>query len=257
MLLQRIVPYAGPALLALAFAAASPARAEPARVAYGYGQAAAATGPTFDLRDRLPAIQPAEIRPAQPTAEAPAPAPAPVSSGEGEAAICAAPAAEGDLSATHPAMPIGALVFVTDLDTHKEVIVRVSARGQTQLSPRAAAALDCRGRARISVQYLGPAPTNAARSAPTAYTRAAYVAPMPAARGAFMVQIGAFGERDNAERAKDRADRVGRASIERVRVSDRTLYRVRLGPWDDRADAEQARAQALRLGFSDAKITGR
>ena len=75
--------------------------------------------------------------------------------------------------------------------------------------------------------------------------------------GTFAVQIGAYGDPANAERARQAAQDAGPVSIEQAFTGGRPIYRVRLGPWEDRDDAERARKKAARLGFSDARVTTR
>jgi cell division protein FtsN len=93
-------------------------------------------------------------------------------------------------------------------------------------------------------------------TAPVAPTvvEAAYA---PAPHGAYVVQIGAYSERANAERARERAEDAGSVSIERAVTGGGVIYRVRLGPWEDRDDAERARRKVAGLGFRDARIATR
>lgn len=255
MLIRSTLSWTGPALLALAMSAATLARAEAAPLAaYGYGQSDEAAGPVFDLRDRLPAMPAPAPAPAPVAVETPAAPLAPaLRAGEGESAQCNA-VSDAGLAATHPVLRQGTLAFVTDLKTRKEVIVRITGRGPTRLSTDASAALGCQDQTQITLRDLAPAQAGVA--APR-YVETAFTPAKPARTGAFMVQIGAFSDRANAERAKDQADSAGDASIEQVSANGRTLYRVRLGPWDDRGDAERAQAKARRLGFRDATVTGR
>lgn len=80
------------------------------------------------------------------------------------------------------------------------------------------------------------------------------VTPTPPAAGdvGFAVQIGAFGNADEANRLRDRARAAGlSAFVEQVPTDRGTLSRVRLGPVADRAAAEELRAQAAaRIGAS-------
>lgn len=88
---------------------------------------------------------------------------------------------QSEMTAAHPALPLPSLVHVTNLDTGREVVVRVNDRGpfeegaQLQLSKQAGTALGMNGagRGNVSIRYLGPAPV----LAPQAGNRAA---PQPA-----------------------------------------------------------------------------
>jgi rare lipoprotein A len=76
-----------------------------------------------------------------------------------------------------------------------------------------------------------------------------------AAQSGYLVQVGAFAQRANAEAVREQAASAGPASIEPAIVGGVSLYRVRLGPWPLREEAEAARAAAEALGFAGAKIT--
>ena len=78
--------------------------------------------------------------------------------------------------------------------------------------------------------------------------------PLPE-RGAYLVQIGAFSQRANADRTRERAGAVGAVLVDTIERPAGALYRVRLGPWPTRQAADAARASLLDLGYSDAKVT--
>jgi DedD protein len=82
-------------------------------------------------------------------------------------------------------------------------------------------------------------------------------APTPApaasspARGNFVVQLGSFGSKDNAERlVRDMNAKGFTTFIAPVTTNGRELYRVRVGPTRDRAAAEALAAQLKRVGQS-------
>lgn len=88
-----------------------------------------------------------------------------------------------------------------------------------------------------------PVPSYAAAPAP----RVAAPAPAPAsARGAFVVQAGAFSTRDRAQRV---ANVVG-GSVS----SANGLFRVRTGPFATRGQAEASLAKVRAAGYSEARI---
>jgi rare lipoprotein A len=74
----------------------------------------------------------------------------------------------------------------------------------------------------------------------------------PSAAPRIYLQIGSFGERDNAERAAAGATRAGldHVDIQSVTVDGHTIHRVRIGPLPDTdaADAMAARVEKLGLG---------
>ena len=79
---------------------------------------------------------------------------------------------QSEMTAAHPSLPLPSLVHVTNLDTGREVVVRVNDRGpfedgaNLQLSRKAAEALgmNSTGKGSVRVRYLSPAPVLAAQS---------------------------------------------------------------------------------------------
>jgi cell division septation protein DedD len=75
----------------------------------------------------------------------------------------------------------------------------------------------------------------------------------PAAGGVgFAVQLGAFGQANDANALRDKVRAAGfSAFVEQVRTEKGTLHRVRVGPVANRADAEQLKAQvAAKVGVA-------
>ena len=101
---------------------------------------------------------------------------------------------------------------------------------------------------------LKPVPSQPvpAQSAPTsAATAAPSQAPPPAARGSFAVQLGTFGNRENADRLVREMNAKGFAAfVAPYTKENHELYRVRVGPARDRAAAEALAAQLRRIGQS-------
>jgi DedD protein len=72
-----------------------------------------------------------------------------------------------------------------------------------------------------------------------------------AERGNFVVQLGSFGSRDNANRlVRDMTAKGFAAFVAPITSGGRELYRVRVGPTRDRAAAEALAAQLRRVGQS-------
>ncbi len=89
-----------------------------------------------------------------------------------------------------------------------------------------------------------PARAEPARPAPSQ-------TPPPAAKGSFVVQLGSFGSRDNADRlVRDMSAKGFKAFVAPIRSGGRDLYRVRVGPTPDRASAEALAADLKRVGQS-------
>jgi DedD protein len=92
-----------------------------------------------------------------------------------------------------------------------------------------------------------PAPTASAAEPPRESARP----PASASGGRFVVQLGSFGSRDNAERlVRDMTAKGFATFIAPITTNGRELYRVRVGPTKDRAAAEALAAQLKRMGQS-------
>jgi rare lipoprotein A len=148
-------------------------------------------------------------------------------------------------TAAHKTLPLPTTARITNLSTGKSIVVRVNDRGPFKkgrlidLSYAAARELGflSAGTAMVEVAALpdsgsGPVlagtPGAATTSAPSAH-------PAP---GLMYVQVGAFGQRENAEELKQRLERRGFANVV-IRYDARSetpLYRVRVGPVADAAE---------------------
>jgi DedD protein len=75
--------------------------------------------------------------------------------------------------------------------------------------------------------------------------------PAQVPRGSFVVQLGSFGSRDNADRlVRDMSAKGFTAFVAPIKSGGRELYRVRVGPTRDRASAEALAAALKRVGQS-------
>jgi rare lipoprotein A len=181
---------------------------------------------------------------------------APTASGE--------PFAPEAILAAHPTLPLPSLVQVTNLDTGREIIARLvdrgpfEGRGLLALTGPALFALgaDAAG-ARVHVRYLGPAPRRVGadisepRRTASAPSQISAPATAPALTGdRFVVQVGAFGDPQAAERVRRTVAAVAPATTD----ARNGLHRVRLGPVASRDDAERLRRSVAALGFSTALI---
>lgn len=146
-------------------------------------------------------------------------------------------------SAAHKTLPLPSYARVTNLDNGRSTIVRVNDRGPfhdgrvIDLSYVAALKLGVyeTGTARVEVEAIGAKNHIALPAAPP---------------GDVYLQLGAFGERDNAESLRRQLVQAGeRAEIRESREDGRRLYRVRVGPLADAARAEETKARLRLLGF--------
>ena len=174
------------------------------------------------------------------------------------------------MSAAHPTLPIPSYARVTNLSNGKSVVVRVNDRGPfldnrlIDLSYTAAAKLGIigRGSAPVEVDSILPGQTQLA-AAPEIdpieqIALAAQAGSSPQAarlpesrdvRGVYL-QLGAFGNRDNAEGFKSRLGGELQDLGDKLLVTATNgIYRVKLGPWRDDAEARRV-AERLRRMFA-------
>ncbi len=151
------------------------------------------------------------------------------------------------ISAAHKTFPLPSVAEVTNLDNGRTIRVRVNDRGPfvegrvMDLSRGAAKALGVytTGTARVKITWLGPAE----RLGPAPVYAAPSRAPDDDQR--YLVQVGAYSQRDNAVRAQ------GRLADARINSRD-SLYIVYTGPFKGAAAAERRRQEAINAGFSSA-----
>jgi rare lipoprotein A len=184
------------------------------------------------------------------------------------------------MTAAHPTLPIPSYVRVGNPANGKSVVVRVNDRGPfhsgriIDLSWTAAWKLGYIGQGStiVEVESVLPGQTLVASRqatssgvspAPTAdddpIAKLAAAEPEPAlpqvqdASGHFL-QLGAFGNRDNAEALRSRLAReLGSLAEKLVIQSAGKLFRVQLGPWPDAAAAQLAGGR-LRESFGMAPV---
>ena len=147
------------------------------------------------------------------------------------------------MTAAHKSLPLPTYVRVRNLSNNKTVVVRVNDRGPfvhnriIDLSYSAALKLDMvkTGTSLVEVEAInfdaptGPRPTKQTTAAPPEPP------PVPAAtakKNRVFAQVGAFGDRKNAERrlATIRSSGIGTAFVLEDMAVDPTMYRVRIGP---------------------------
>lgn len=95
-------------------------------------------------------------------------------------------------------------------------------------------------------------PKKAAAAGAGTATSAAVVSSGPIAPG-YYVQVGAFGNLENAEKMRSRVSGYGSTVVLPVSVNGKTLYRVRLGP-DNAKKALEIMDRVTSAGISDARL---
>lgn len=159
------------------------------------------------------------------------------------------------MTAAHKTLPLPAYVRVTNLENGKSLVVRVNDRGPfhenriIDLSYAAAVQLgvQAKGTGLVEVRAIDPAhpeqDANAAR--PSIGPHRVYV------------QVGAFNDRDNARRVKERLEALGfkRVFLDRVLSGGHVLHRVRIGPTRDAAEADTLTARLSEHGMTSVNIS--
>jgi len=160
-------------------------------------------------------------------------------------------------SAAHKTLPLPTYARVTNLDNGKSVVVRINDRGPfhenrlIDLSYAAAVRIGIwpKGTGLVEVRALDPAhPEAPPPPLPRTVTAQADTH--------IYLQLGAFGDRANAERVADAARRGGidHVDIESAGVNGRTVHRVRVGPLADVAAADALTPRIERLGFGPPRV---
>ena len=168
------------------------------------------------------------------------------------------------MTAAHATLPIPSYARVTNPANGKSVIVRINDRGPfhagrlIDLSYTAAWKLGYigNGSTRVEVESVEPGQGTPVAQAPPAApadplaqlaTTPEAAQPLPEVADAHghYLQLGAFGNRDNADALKSRLAReLGALGDKLVVQAAGKLYRLQLGPW---ADAQEARRVAERI----------
>lgn len=182
------------------------------------------------------------------------------------------------MTAAHKILPLGTKVRVTNLGNGKSVIVRINDRGPfaddrvIDLSRAAGTRIGivANGTGRVRIQSIGDVP-EAEESSPVAAALAQAASQRGSVTssssggwgdvggsvtdlaGSFFVQIGAFGNKDNAEQlaAKARSSGMGARSV----FGNNNLWNVQVGPWPDTAAARR-QLERLRSVYPHAFVIG-
>ena len=158
------------------------------------------------------------------------------------------------MTAAHKTLPLGTYVRVRNLENNRSLVVRVNDRGPfvrgrvIDLSYTAAKDIGIvgPGTARVEVVALGRR-TSSSGSAASTYTAEDY------SHGKFTFQIGAFLNRENAERQKRKLDRTEvNAHIVEFDNGINIFYRVRVGRESNLEQVDEYEAYLIRkYDFSD------
>ena len=158
------------------------------------------------------------------------------------------------MTAAHKTLPLGTYVRVQHLENKRELEVRINDRGPfvrgriIDLSYTAAKKLGIvgPGTADVEIVALGtPAATDGGTS--RTFVQGDYYT------GNFTFQVGAFANRENAERLKRKLDeQYKNAHITLYDRGDKIFYRVRVGTFNTLEDAVRNEAILIQDGYPDA-----
>ena len=170
------------------------------------------------------------------------------------------------MTAAHKTLPLPTYVRVRNLRNNKEIVVRVNDRGPfvhnriIDLSYAAALKLDMvrDGTSMVEVTAIDPAggasPATSSVGGGLPATNDGRVAgkPPPTPSNIY-VQVGAFGERANAERRLGVLSKagIGNVFIHEERAAGKTLYRVRIGPIADVGQYDVIVEELENVGITD------
>ena len=157
------------------------------------------------------------------------------------------------MTAAHKTLPLGTYVRVHNLENNRTLEVRINDRGPfvrgriIDLSYTGAKEIGIvgPGTAKVEVVALGtPASTDGGSS--RSYVQGDYYT------GKFTYQVGAFANRENAERQKrELARKYKNAHITVFNRGDQIFYRVRVGKFTNLEDAVRHELILIEDGFSD------
>ena len=165
-------------------------------------------------------------------------------------------------TAAHKTLPLPCYVRVTNLENGKSAIVRVNDRGPfapnriVDLSYVAAVKLGVwpKGTAMVEVRSIDAEHTEKKPVAPreTVVSGAPQKTPNPA----LYLQVGAFADAANAERAANqvRAAKLGEVRIVESTVNGKSLRRVRVGPLRDADEADRLTPKLKSLGLGEPRV---
>jgi len=160
------------------------------------------------------------------------------------------------MTAAHKTLPLPTYARVTNLENGRQVVVRINDRGPfhanrvIDLSYAAASRLGivANGTGLVEVEVIHPARPELPQTVEVEEVSREAVD--------LYLQVGAFANRDNAVRLKQRISAVAEAP---VRISElandaASLYRVRLGPLSDVSEADRLAERLARLGIRDSRV---
>ena len=163
-----------------------------------------------------------------------------------------------ELTAAHTILPLGTWVRVHNLDNDRELDVRINDRGPfvrgriIDLSYKAASTLGVvgPGTAPVEIVALGKS-----AGEPTGPSGKRQYIPVPYDQGPFTVQVGAFLDRRNADRLKQRLNEsYPNAHVVTFDGGTAVYYRVRVGRYTSLEAVTNFERTLVQNGFRDAMV---
>ena len=165
-------------------------------------------------------------------------------------------------TAANKVLPLPCYVRVTNLENGKSAIVRVNDRGPfapnriVDLSYVAAVKLGVwpKGTAMVEVRSIDP--DHPEHQPLPARETVVAGAPLKTPKPGLYLQVGAFADASNAERAASqvRAAKLGDVRIVESTVNGKSLRRVRLGPLRDADEADRITPKLRSLGLGEPRV---
>ena len=163
-------------------------------------------------------------------------------------------------SAAHKTLPLPTYARVTNLDNGKSVVVRINDRGPfhenrlIDLSYAAAVRIGVwpEGTGLVEVRAIDPKHPDSEPAPPPRVV----TAQSSSSSARIYLQLGAFGDRANAERVAvaARRDGIEPVDIQSTGVNGHTVHRVRVGPLADVAAADALTPRIEKLGFGQPRV---
>jgi rare lipoprotein A len=168
------------------------------------------------------------------------------------------------MTAAHKTLPLPTYVEVTNLRNDRSVIVKVNDRGPfhddrlIDLSYTAAVKLGIVGHGTGHVEVAAIDTGTPARATPP-LTAPVVPAPVSQQDTVLYLQVGAFSNRENAERlqGKIKAEAVGTVRIVEGPGENGTFYKVQVGPLADTAELERVATALKALGINESRPVAR
>jgi len=168
------------------------------------------------------------------------------------------------MTAAHKTLPLPTFVRVTNLENNRAVVVRVNDRGPfvderiIDLSYAAAIKLDMtrKGTAKVKLEALSPAdPALAGEVIPPPVLHEEPPSMVASGQARMYVQVGAFGDPENAARMRRQLDKQGFPTVVRNGIENgRKIYRVRIGPLKDDVGFDDTMSRLKELEYRGAYL---